>query len=561
MLLALCLLLPTMALAACPVTVTDINATDAYSWDEATKTLTIKENGLTINRNSSYTEDLYYSIVVEPDVTELTVKDIQAWMHANIGKPALTVQGDLTLTVQTDLDLSGINSVGEAPPTILIGEGKTLTVKGSGEFFVTGRIQGNLTLGSLNKVTITDPIKGNVDVTGRCSIYMYDLSGVEGMLTLSNEDAIVRLVGNYGNTGKTALIGGLNVSAGVLFIKGGYSYASRGGLGMELTADSVITGGEVTIAGGDSKENGGEALIRKDDATLTISGGSLTIMGGVYSSDHYESAKPDYAGPSAALSGENGRALVWKSPIQMRTYQYDGSDRKYKDEKDAFGPQDLTGRHVIQSVAGAWVVSYDANGGEGAMPSKIVKNNDPYNIIQTCAFTREGYTFDGWEVIVNGQNVDYMPTITVTADTTIRALWKEMPKYTVRFDANGGSGTMADQKFYIGVAQNLTANAFTCERYTFVGWNTKADQTGKAYTDGMHVDNLTMQDGGIVTLYAVWAHEGVGMPGNPAAPDDQQAASVAGSLPKTGDPSCLAGWAGLLCASAAGARAMRRRKH
>lgn len=550
MLLALCLLLPAMALAECPVTVTGENAADAYSWDETTRTLTIKGNGLTINGDD---DDLYYSIVVEPDVTELTVEDILIQTHASVGKSALIVQGDLTLTVQKSLSLSDINYVGEALPTILIENGKTLTVEGSGKFYVDGRINGNLTLGSLSGAD-TDSIEGNVHVTGGSGSFPYYIWGMKGMLTLSNENALVRLNGNKGSTGETALIGGLNVSAGRLMIMGGYGTATQGGLGMELTADSVITGGEVTIAGGHSRGKGSEALKREGGATLTISGGSLTIKGGAYRSQQ-DSVSPDYNRPSAALSGENAQALVWESPIQMRTYQYDGSDSKYKDEKDAFGPQDLTGRHVIQSVEGAWVVSYDANGGEGVMPGRIVMDKDPYNIIQTCAFEREGYVFDGWEVIVNGQKMDYMPTITVTADTTIRATWKEMPNYTVRFDANGGSGAMADQKFYIGVAENLTANAFTREGYTFVGWNTKADQTGKAYTDGLHVDNLTMQDGGVVTLYAVWAHEGVGMPG------DQQAASVAGSLPQTGDPSCLAGWAALLCASAAGVSAMRRRKH
>lgn len=461
MLLALCLLLPAMALADCPVTVTGENTADAYSWDETTRTLTIKENGLTLDENGSSVD---YGIVVEKGVTELTIENIQ--IHAG-DRVDLTVKDNLTLTVKEELTLSGIDVSGETPPLkTLIAEGCKLTIAGSGTVYMLGKTKGDLTLDSLSEVRIDGIVEGNVHVTGGSDAYMISGS-VEGVITLSNENAKVSIGSQYKD--RAALIGGLNVSAGELTIRGGYSYYSRGGYGMRLTTGSIITGGKVTIAGGHSREQGGEALIRENGATLTVSGGSLTLKGGVYQSQK-SSVSPDYTRPSAALSGENARALVWKSPMQMRTYQYDGAKDKYKDEADAFGPQDLAGRHVIQSVAGAWVVSYDANGGEGAMPGRIVMDKDPYNIIQTCAFTREGYAFDGWEVIVNGQKMDYMPTITVTADTTIRALWKELPN-------NGGSGAAAD------------------------------------------------------------------------------------NLPKTGDPSCLAGWAALLLASAAGAGAMRRRKH
>ena len=53
--------------------------------------------------------------------------------------------------------------------------------------------------------------------------------------------------------------------------------------------------------------------------------------------------------------------------------------------------------------------------------------------------------------------------------------------YTVTFDANGGSGTMAAQTFVEGTAQNLNANAFTApEGQEFAGWSTTA--TGDVYS-------------------------------------------------------------------------------
>lgn len=44
--------------------------------------------------------------------------------------------------------------------------------------------------------------------------------------------------------------------------------------------------------------------------------------------------------------------------------------------------------------------------------------------------------------------------------------------YTIKFDANGGSGSMNDQQITYGVKTPLTANAFTKKDYSFdgAGW-------------------------------------------------------------------------------------------
>ena len=71
--------------------------------------------------------------------------------------------------------------------------------------------------------------------------------------------------------------------------------------------------------------------------------------------------------------------------------------------------------------------------------------------------------------------------------------------FTVTFDANGGSGTMNAQAFGSGVEQALAANTFTKEHNNFVGWNTAADGSGTAYTDGQ---SITITES--MTLYAQW---------------------------------------------------------
>ena len=75
--------------------------------------------------------------------------------------------------------------------------------------------------------------------------------------------------------------------------------------------------------------------------------------------------------------------------------------------------------------------------------------------------------------------------------------------YQVAFNANGGTGTMTAQKLYRDSSNGLKANAFKRTGYTFVGWNTKKDGTGKNYRNKVRVKNLGAT-GKTVTLYAKW---------------------------------------------------------
>lgn len=86
--------------------------------------------------------------------------------------------------------------------------------------------------------------------------------------------------------------------------------------------------------------------------------------------------------------------------------------------------------------------------------------------------------------------------VSISADANVRT-------YTVKFNANGGTGTMQDEKFTYGFAQPLTANAFKKDGCMFAGWATSADGE-KVYNDEQSVGNLTTTSGGSVTLFAVW---------------------------------------------------------
>lgn len=109
---------------------------------------------------------------------------------------------------------------------------------------------------------------------------------------------------------------------------------------------------------------------------------------------------------------------------------------------------------------------------------------------------------------------------TGSASATFPISWAS---YTVNYNANGSigipaAGTMGEQAFQYGVAQNLTANAFSREGFTFAGWNTQPDGSGESYDDGQSVAGLNAEDGGSVELYAQWTvipWEGNGSQGSP----------------------------------------------
>ena len=108
---------------------------------------------------------------------------------------------------------------------------------------------------------------------------------------------------------------------------------------------------------------------------------------------------------------------------------------------------------------------------------------------------RDGYVFTGW---------DKDPSKPITGDTVYTAQYRPAV-YKIRFDGNGAtSGAMADQSFTYGVSSELTAVKFQREGYRFIGWNTRRDGKGKAFTDKQAVADLLAHEGAVGTLYAQW---------------------------------------------------------
>ena len=153
-------------------------------------------------------------------------------------------------------------------------------------------------------------------------------------------------------------------------------------------------------------------------------------------------------------------------------------------------------------------ITFDANGGSEpedlpeevttAMPAKKVLHGSEYCLPECEFIAPEGKQFKAWEI--DGTEYPVNAPVTVTADITVKALWEDAPpapaEYTVRFNANGGGGTMADVTGISG-SYTLPACGFTePEGKQFKGWSTGAD--------GSVISGTTYEVSSDTTFYAIW---------------------------------------------------------
>lgn len=104
----------------------------------------------------------------------------------------------------------------------------------------------------------------------------------------------------------------------------------------------------------------------------------------------------------------------------------------------------------------------------------------------------------------------YTATVTVTGMNIVSRSFdvsftvSSAATYTVKFNANGGSGTMADMTVNVGAHPALAENTFTRAGYEFIGWNDQPDGSGTNYADKDSAP--TANAGESITLYAKWVH-------------------------------------------------------
>ena len=150
-----------------------------------------------------------------------------------------------------------------------------------------------------------------------------------------------------------------------------------------------------------------------------------------------------------------------------------------------------------------YTVGYDANGGTGA-PGRQTKTYGVTLTLTTIQPTRRNYLFLGWSKDRNATSASYSAggSYTDNTDVTLYAVWQYNPEtYTVRYDANGGTGAPASQTKTYGVPLTLSAVKPMRAGYEFLGWSTDPATMLTNYAPG---ERYT--DEASITLYAVWRY-------------------------------------------------------
>lgn len=184
---------------------------------------------------------------------------------------------------------------------------------------------------------------------------------------------------------------------------------------------------------------------------------------------------------------------------------------------------DATGKSLGKTLtqedrAGTWVwergytVTLDPNGGSGSaktftavLSQDQVFGKDSASVyITDPGYTKSPATFTGLSEQKDGSGTRYQYPFTYKTNNNkiLYAQWQE-PTYTIKFDANTGSGSMDNETMTRSSSKTLSKNTFTKKTYEFAGWNTKKDGTGKSYTDQQSVLDIAAA-GETITLYAQW---------------------------------------------------------
>ena len=208
---------------------------------------------------------------------------------------------------------------------------------------------------------------------------------------------------------------------------------------------------------------------------------------------------------SGGLSVSQSGDITTSGTLVAGIYTVSGTD------SDSSGDSGTWTYSLTVSNITTYAVTFSANGGTGTM---AVESENTPTALALNSFKRSGYTFKKWSTAANGTGSIYADgsTYPFTSSTTLYAQWtvvkvvkvvkkgkgiKKPAAHVVRFNAHGGTGSMATEKDT--VPTGLTANRFTRGGYSFVQWNTAANGSGSNFANGALFPFTSS-----TTLYAQW---------------------------------------------------------
>ena len=216
----------------------------------------------------------------------------------------------------------------------------------------------------------------------------------------------------------------------------------------------------------------------------------------------------DATGTTASQTADTTTALTI-SGFSRPGYNFLGWNETYNSTSASFRDGQNYAFNANKNLYAIWVaqapnnVTFDGNGAtSGTTASQTASSSTTLN---SNGFIRDGYTFLKWNTAANGSGISYNSgyTYSFAAGLPLYAIWSR--NLTISYSSNlATSGdTPTTQSYYVGgptITVSNNAGNLARTGFTFSGWNTAADGTGRAYATGGSNSSFTND----TTLYAQW---------------------------------------------------------
>ena len=351
----------------------------------------------------------------------------------------------VTISAPLDVNVGKVDSLTNGPVHGIYAQSGTISLSGN-DMTVTATGGNEAAYGVYNKaqtsssnITITGKLTVNLN-KGSSNVGIYTGSG--GTITLDGATVIIPRnfhPGIYNNNGNVIIKNNSNVTLASDVSNSWGVYAKYGGdLIIENSTVSISTKGYAA-----SLENGG-LTIKNSTVDLTMDAETYLVVNTYHSATNTIDLSGIGSVTLTASGNQTGSMIGGKvtaapgTKLEKGTY-YD-SYQNYDGEYDGSSKTVLQFVHEAPAPA-TYTVSFDANGGSGTM-ADVTGVSGEYTLPENGFTAPSGKQFKAWRV--GGVEKAAGDKITVTANTTVTAVWEDIPvvTYTVSGTATSfGSNT------------------------------------------------------------------------------------------------------------------------
>ena len=238
-----------------------------------------------------------------------------------------------------------------------------------------------------------------------------------------------------------------------------------------------------------SKTISNNSIVDDGFVTITIApmtgGYSVKVNGGTNNGKYIYgtsgSNKINYGtNPSLnTLSYESNSVKMVSNTSVMRYNNNSGQDRFRYFQSSTYTNQQPVQLYKRTYATQTHTIHFEKNGGAGSMNDQTVNEFEP-TALQSNAFVREGFVFEGWNTIADGTGDYYADgaTVTLLDDLTLYAQWDQLFNISLVQPNHGSISASASQAF-AETEIILTATVEPC--YAFTQWLV-TDAQGNAVT-------------------------------------------------------------------------------